>query len=110
MVIDTSRVVFRSKPRLYKQHKARLHCDFFHSHKPQLLSFHNLKKRLSIISSLFAFQIRRQSTSSTEGDLHWERLRGIISTKATYAPMTHGEGTEAGGGKQEISDAKLCAL
>lgn len=31
-----------------------------------------------------------------EGDLHWERLRGIISTKTTYAPMTHGEGTEAG--------------
>lgn len=31
-----------------------------------------------------------------EGDLHWERSGGIISTKATYAPMTHGEGTEAG--------------
>lgn len=31
-----------------------------------------------------------------EGDLHWERLRGIISTKATYAPVIHGEGTEVG--------------
>lgn len=49
-----------------------------------------------MISSLFAFQIRRQGTSSMEGGLHWERLRGIISTKATYAPMIHGEGTEAG--------------
>lgn len=31
-----------------------------------------------------------------EGELHCKRLRGIISTKITYASTNYGEETEAG--------------